>query len=73
MSRTDEILNAIERGEYKGITLEEYMQVSFLTLMSGEEQHIEERIMYGGNLFNLHACVSQVNPGQQVSALRNKV
>lgn len=72
-NRTEEVLDMVDRGDYKGISLEEYMQVSFLALMSGDESHIEEKVMYGGNLFQLHACVHQVNPGQQVEALRKVV
>lgn len=72
-SRAEEIINKIARNDFKGISLKEYMQVSFLSLMTGEEQHIEEKVMYGGNVFSLHACVAQVAPGQQVSALRNTV
>lgn len=72
-NRTEEILDAMEDGFYGGISLEEYMQVSFLMLMSGDEQHVEERIMYGGNVFELHACVGQVSPSVSVKSLRKKV
>lgn len=72
-NRAEEIIKKIAEGDFKGISLEEYMQVSFLTLMTGDEQHVEEKVMYGGNVFSLHACVAQVAPGQQVSALRNTV
>ncbi len=72
-NRTEEVIKAIETGHIEGVTLEEYLQVSFLSLMSGDEIHFEEAVMYGGNLITLHTCVSQVNPGQQVSALRKVV
>jgi len=72
--RTAEIIKALETGHgLDKVTMEEYLQVSFLTLMSGDEVHSEERIMYGGNVFSLHVCVNQVAPGQQVSALRNVI
>lgn len=71
--RTEQILDKIERNDFKGISLEEYLQVSFLTLMSGEEQHLEEKVVYGGNVFELHACVQQVNPNHAVSVLRKIV
>jgi len=72
-SRADEIIMMMENDDFEGISLEEYMQVSFMVLMSSGELHGEEKVMYGGNLYTLHACVSQVNPNQQVSALRNVV
>ena len=72
--RTQEIVKSLETGHgLDQITMEEYLQVSFLSLMSEDEVHMEETIMYGGNLFTLHACVNQVNPGQQVKALRKIV
>ena len=70
-SRTEEIVKLLETGkDLDKISMAEYLQVSFLTLMSGTEVHTEEKIMYGGNVFQLHACVSQIAPGQRVSALR---
>ena len=72
-SRAEQVIEAMATNRLEGISLEEYLQVSFLTLMSGEEQHLEEKVMYGGNLFTLHACVSAVNPGQQIEALRKIV
>lgn len=72
-NRTREILDRLEAGQIEGISLEEFMQVSFLSLMSGDEVHIEEKVMYGGNLFQLHACVNSVTPSQPISALRTKV
>ena len=69
-NRTKEVVERLEAGKLAGITMEEYLQVSFLSLMSGDEIHLEEKVMYGGNLFTLHACVSGVNPNQQVDALR---
>lgn len=73
MSRTEQITKQLAANDVSGISLEEYLQVSFLELMSAEEVHVEESIMYGGNLFLLHACVSQVNPNQPVEAMRKIV
>jgi len=69
-SRAEEVIEKIAKNDLDGISMREYMEVSFLTLMSGEEVHVEEKVMFGGNLFTLHACVSQVKPGQKVSELR---
>ena len=67
------ILKAIEEGDIEGVSFAEYLQVSFLALMSGEEVHMDQKIMYGGNLYTLHACVEQINPNQQVEALRKVI
>jgi hypothetical protein len=63
----------IDAGKFEGISLEEYMQVSFLSLISGDEVHVEDKVVYGGNVFLLHACVSQVNPAEKVEALREVI
>ena len=49
------------------------MQVSFLKLMADDEQHLELGVMYGGNLFSMHSCVSAVHPPNKISELRNRV
>ena len=66
-SRTKDIAAGLEAGtlDFANVSMEEYLQVSFLMLYHGEEVHIEQKVMYGGGLYNLHACLSQVvNPGQ---------
>ena len=72
-NRTKEILERLEAGRVEGISLKEFMEVSFLALMSGDEVHVEEEIMHGGNVFCLHACVNSVTPNQPISALRKIV
>lgn len=67
------IIDRIEAGDYAGITMEDYLQVSFLALISGDEVTVDDRIMYKGNVFSLHACITVVNPPEQVSNLRNTV
>ena len=72
-NRTEEILARIANGQIDGISLREYMEVAFLTLMSNEEQHIEERIVSGGNGYLMHVCLTNLAPNQQVDALRKVV
>lgn len=68
LSRTEEILLGLENGtlDLTTITLAEYIQVSFLGLVSGSEVHIEQKVTYGGQVFNLHACVSEIRPMQSL-------
>jgi len=61
-SRTEEILNKLDAGDIDGISLREFMQISYLAMVGGDEVHLEMKIIYGGNTFNMHSCVSQVNP-----------
>jgi len=72
-NRTEEVLKGIETGHIEGITLQEYIQVAFLTLMSGDEQHIQEKIVDGGNVYAMHVCLESVAPNQPVVALRKTV
>ena len=69
-NRSEEILKLIAMGDYEGISLLEYLQMSFLTLVDGEEQHLDTRIMYGGNVYGMHACTSGVSPNQPVKAIK---
>ena len=55
-----DLINRLGHGKTRGVLLDEFMQVSFLTLMHGDTVHIEVPVVYGGQLFELHACVSKV-------------
>lgn len=70
---TEEILAAVNRGEYDKVTLAEYMQASFLTLFNGDDHHVDQKVMYGGNLFTLHTCIAAVSPPQDTVILEEKV
>jgi len=72
--RTKYIIESVEAGKnLDKITVAEFIEVSFLALMSGDEVHNEQSIMYGGNMFSMHTCVSQVSPAERVDSLRNEV
>lgn len=74
-SRVEEIIDSINNGTVDAttVTLAEFMQVSFLELMYNDEQPLDvnQHMMYGGNLFNIHVCVAQINPNQPVTALKD--
>jgi len=74
-TRAHEIIDGIDNGtlDYATVTMEEWLQVSFLSLFHGEEVHIELPIVYGGCAFHLHACVEQVVPGADVPPLRKEI
>lgn len=74
-NRVEEILKSLDSGKIdcSKVTLEEFVQVSFLQLMFGtDETHLNQKLMYGGNLFNIHVCVAQINPAEKVDSLREK-
>ena len=73
-TRARQIVDAINDGslDYATVTLEEWLQVSFLALYHGEGVDIELPVVYGGARFLLHACVEQVVPPGDMSALRKK-
>lgn len=58
--------------DYSSITLEQFLEVSFLALFEGFEIHNELRVVHKGNLYQLHACLSAVVPGQSVKALNTR-
>ncbi len=72
-NRLVQIRDGIEAGtiDFATVSVEEYLQVSFLMLYHGEELHIEQKVMYGGGRYNLHACVSQVVAPGSVTGLRS--
>ena len=55
------------------VTLAEYLQVSFLACISGDGVDVEQKMMYGGNLYTLHACATQINPNQPVTSIKREV
>ena len=67
-SRAEEIVNGLADGtlDLTTVTLAEFVQVSFLRLVSFDETHLEQTIMYGGNVFKFHACVSEIQPMQSI-------
>ena len=71
--RTLEIIQGVEEGtiDLDKITMSEWLQVSFLAAVGdGDIVHVTQKMMYGGNLYSLHACVEQIVPNQQVSSIR---
>ena len=74
-NRVVEVRDGLESGtlEFATISLEEYLQVSFLMLYHGEEVHVEQKVVYGGGVYNLHACLALVHPPSAIAELRKKV
>lgn len=69
-TRTNEIAQGIDDGtiDLNTVSLAEFIQVSFLCLVetNGHEVHLEKKIMYGGQVFNLHTCISEIRPMQDL-------
>jgi len=62
-SRTEHIIEGLKAGtlDFEKVTMAEWLQVSFLMLYHGQETQINQNIVYGGSVFNLHACVTSVH------------
>jgi hypothetical protein len=73
-NRAEAIFNGLAEGtiDLSTITLEEYLQVSFLYLVSTEEIHIEQKVAYAGGIYNLHACVNNISPPERVDNLNRE-
>lgn len=74
-SRTKQLLAGINEGtlDYDKISMAEYLQLSFLMAFHGSNGvEVSQRIMYGGNMYVLHACVDQVVTNEKPTALRTK-
>ena len=61
---TRELLDSMLAGtaDLSEISMEEYIQVAFVYAMSNNLIHIEQPVMYGGQHFNVHMCVSDIGP-----------
>lgn len=54
------------------VSLLDWMHVSYLSLFNKQETHMQQSIVYDGNVYNLHFCVSSVVPPAQPEKLREK-
>ena len=70
--RFQEIVDGINNNtiDYATVTVQEWLEVSFLMLFHGEESHIDIKIMYGGGVYGLHSCISGVAPPEKVAGLK---
>lgn len=64
MESTRDKINAIIDGtiDCDAITMGEYLQLAFLAAMNNDVLHIEQPVVYGGQHFNVHMCMSKVGP-----------
>jgi hypothetical protein len=58
--------------DLESITLKEYLDVSFLSLYDGLEVNSDIRVVYQGNVYQLHTCVTGVVPASPVKELRDE-
>lgn len=73
--RIVEIVDGIRDNtiDYDTVSMQEWLQISFLMLFDGDEVHMELPIIYGGSTYHLHACVEQVVPPGGATPYRNKI
>ena len=62
-------VEGLESGkiDYSKVTVHEWMQVSFLMLVHGNELHIDQQVLYGGSVYQLHACVEKIDVASGVT------
>jgi len=58
------------KADFSKITMEQYMNIAFLSLFSGDEIHNDLRVVHKGNVYQLHACISGIVPNQPVEQLK---
>jgi len=68
------IAEQIRDGKFdmNSISMAEWLQIAFLLLYHGELINIDQKVMYGGAMFNLHACLDSANPAEETKILRTK-
>ena len=68
------IRKGIEDGEIdlRTISVATWLQVSYLALFNKEVTNGEQTIVYKGNVYNLHFCVSGITPPAQADKLGQK-
>lgn len=71
--RTIEIEALLKLGLTDGISLNEFLEVSFLNLMDNRETHIEQGIMYGSQHYLMHSCVENIATSVPITTLRKLV
>ena len=54
------------------ISVAQWLHVSYLSLFAQKETHMEQAVVYEGNVYNLHLCVSGVVPPEAAEKLRDK-
>ncbi|KKL27733.1 hypothetical protein LCGC14_2382220 [marine sediment metagenome] len=68
----------IREGLIKGtidlttISVAQWLHVSYLALFAQKETHMERAVVYEGNVYNLHLCVSGVMPPEATAKLKHK-
>ena len=72
--RCAEIREGLLKGtiDLREVSLAQWIHVSYLTLFDKKETHLEQAIVYEGNVYNLHLCVSGVIPPASPEKLREK-
>ena len=70
----EKIREALIKGtiDLRTISVAQWIQVSYLNLFSQKETHMQQAIVYDGNVYNLHLCVSGVIPPASPDKLREK-
>lgn len=56
------ILEKISGQKYDDISLTEFLQASFILLYSGNVMEIQQKFMYGGNIYRIETAVRGVTP-----------
>lgn len=59
---TQQLLDGLLEGrvDLSTLSLKEFLEISFLHAMSSNVININNKVMYGGNLFNIHCCVEGI-------------
>ncbi len=57
---SERLRTALLEGRFGDVTVEEWLQISFLELLDSQPIDIEYSVVYGGNRFLVHACVTSV-------------
>ena len=70
----EKIREALIKGtiDLRTISVAQWIQVSYLNLFSQKETHMQQAIVYDGNVYNLHLCVTGVVPPASPDKLREK-
>lgn len=61
---TRDKINAIIDGtlDPSTVTMAEYLQLCMIAAMNNDILHIEQPVIYGGQYYNVHMCMSKVGP-----------
>ena len=72
---TSELIKQMQAGTaaLDQVTVEDWLQIAFIHAVDSGVIHLEQPVVYGGQLFNVHMCIDNIGPSQSLDDALDKV